>query len=412
MFSLQLASEQIEIRDTVRDFVNQVVKPVALKASRLEMNHRPLLLDELDQASQMGLRTLTLSEERGGSGADALTAVLVAEELAVGDVDLAAVLARTAALAPVLFDQLMSDAQRDRFLSAFLADDRYHLAYAAREPEADEALGVNYHRPVAVGSPLRTTATRAETGDWIINGAKECVYNAPVAKLFAVDVRTDASNGISTILVPNDAPGLTVSPRPDAYVIGPCGDLVFKDCRVPAGNLLGEEGHSVLAEAVTGGRAVPLMQALNLGTGRAAYEAALDYTQLRVQGGRRIVEHQAIGTRIADMLTRIETTRALIWQAAYAADHPEAIADRSLPDLPLATMARVYAAENMYQVAKRAADCFGGSGVMKDMPLPKYIDDALKFVHAGDGVDDAKLQLAEAIIGYRRPGAPTARAAE
>jgi alkylation response protein AidB-like acyl-CoA dehydrogenase len=412
MYSLQLTPEQLEIRDTVRDFVNQVIKPVSLKASRLEQDHRPLLEHELDQASQMGLRTLTLSEDRGGAGADALTAAIVAEELAVGDVDLAAVLACTAGLAPVLFDQLMSDAQREKFLEAFVGDDRFHLAYASREPDADEALGINYHRPVAVGSPLRTTATREANGDWVVNGAKACVHNAPVAKLFAVDVRTDASNGVSLLLVPRGAPGLTVTPKADAYVHGACGDLAFKDCRVPAANLLGQEGHSALAALTASGRAAPLAAALNLGTGRAAYETALDYVQLRVQGGRRIAEHQAIGVRLADMLTKLETARALVWQAAYASDHPEAVADRSLHDLPLATMAAAYTAEAIYQVTKRAADCFGGSGVMKDMPLPKYVDDALKFLHAGDGVDDLKLRLGEAIVGYRRGGAPTARAAE
>jgi alkylation response protein AidB-like acyl-CoA dehydrogenase len=411
MYSLQLTPEQLEIRDTVRDFVTQVIKPVAGKASRLEMDHRPLLTEQLDQASQMGLRTLTLSEDRGGSGADALTACIVAEELAVGDIDLAAVLTRTGALAPIVFDQLMSEQQRETFLPAFLEDDRFHLAYASREPEADEALGINYHRPVAIGSPIRTTATRDATGDWVINGAKECVHNAPVAKLIVVEVKTDASKGVSTILVPAGAPGLTVKPKDGAFVHGTCGDLVFKDCRVPAGNLLGTEGHSAFAEIEASGRAAPLMPALNLGTGRAAYEAALDYTQLRVQGGRRIVEHQAIGTRLADMVIRLETARALIWQAAYAADHPEAVADRSVADLPLATIARAYTAENMYQVTKRASDCFGGSGVMKDMPLPKYIDDALKFLHADNGVDDLKLKLGEAIVGYRR-GASSARAAE
>jgi alkylation response protein AidB-like acyl-CoA dehydrogenase len=410
MFSLQLAPEQLEIRDTVRDFVDQVIKPVSLKAQRLEQDHRPLLVDQLEEAAKMGLRTLTLSEDRGGSGADQLTAAIVAEELAVGDVDLAAVLAHTAALAPVLFDQLMNDEQRGRYLKDFTENDRFHLAYAAREPQADEALGINYHRPVAVGSPITTTATRDAKGDWIINGVKECVHNAPVAKLFAVDVKTDASKGVSTILVPAGTAGLTVTARPDAYVIGACGDLTFKDCRVPAGNLLGQEGHSALAELAARGQPTTIT-ALNLGTGRAAYEAALDYVQLRVQGGRRIVEHQAIGTRLTDMLTRIETARALIWAAAYAADHAEATADRSMLDLPLGLMAQSYTAESIYQVAKRASDCFGGMGVMKDMPLPKYIDDALKFVHAGDGVDDVKLRFAEAIVGYRR-AAPTAQAAE
>src|SRR5215471_9997121 len=149
MYSLHLSAAQIEIRDTVRDFVTQVVKPAALKPERLETRERPLLIDVLDQAAQMGLRTLALSDDLGGAGADALTCCIVTEELAAGDPDLAAVLAQTSTLAHVLFDQLMTPEQRAIFLPVFLAEDRCHLAFAEHEPERDATLGINYHRPQA-----------------------------------------------------------------------------------------------------------------------------------------------------------------------------------------------------------------------------------------------------------------------
>ena len=95
----------------------------------------------------MGLRSLALSEERGGAGADALTSCIVTEELAAGDADLAAVLSESSRLAHVLFDQCMNDAQRDALLPKFMGGDRYHLAFAGREPGSDTRLGVNYHRP-------------------------------------------------------------------------------------------------------------------------------------------------------------------------------------------------------------------------------------------------------------------------
>src|SRR6266404_206199 len=149
MYNLHLSPEQLQIRDTVRDFVVEVIKPLALKPERLEARARPLLVEALDQAAEMGLRTLALSEDRGGAGADNLTCCIVTEELAAGDPDLAAVLAQTSTLAHVLFDVLITQEQRARFLPAFLADHRHHLALAEHEAHRDTSLGINYHRPQA-----------------------------------------------------------------------------------------------------------------------------------------------------------------------------------------------------------------------------------------------------------------------
>jgi alkylation response protein AidB-like acyl-CoA dehydrogenase len=187
---------------------------------------------------------------------------------------------------------------------------------------------------------------------------------------------------------------------------GPCGELLFKDCRVPAGNLLGQEGQNPLAGgAEANGRGVPLLQALNIGIGRAAYEAALDYAQLRIQGGRRILEHQAIGTKLAEIAIKLEVARAIVWQAAWACDHPDAVADRSLPDLPLQTIAKVFTSDVVFAATKDAAEVFGAMGVMRDMPLQKYVHDARVCLHSSSGNADAKLRLAEALAGYRRPAA-------
>ena len=185
MYSLHLSPEQRDMRETVRDFVARQVKPVALRSDRLEARERPLLTDLLDQASQLGLRTLALSEDAGGAGADTLTCCIVCEELAAGDPDTAAVLAQTWTLAHVLFDRLMAPDQRERFLPAFLADQRYHLALASDEPGRDVALGIHYHRSDIADASFRTSAKRSGHG-WIINGSKTRVVNAPLAKLFAV----------------------------------------------------------------------------------------------------------------------------------------------------------------------------------------------------------------------------------
>ena len=120
MYDLQLSEDQIAIRDTVRDFVSQSIFPVATRPERLEPFDVPLAMDLIDAAAELGLRTLMLSEESGGAGADTLTCCIVAEELAAGDVDIASVLAHTAALGGVLFNTLMNDEQRQEFLPSLV----------------------------------------------------------------------------------------------------------------------------------------------------------------------------------------------------------------------------------------------------------------------------------------------------
>lgn len=399
MYNLHLTPEQIEIRDTVRDFVTREIKPAALKPERLDVCDRTLLTAQIDAAAQLGLRTLALSEANGGAGADALTSCIVTEELAAGDADIAAVLSETSRLSHLLFDRAMNDAQRKQFLPKLTGDDRFHLAVAGHEPDTDTRLGVNYHRPAATEAVIKTTATKS-AGDYIVNGVKDCVANAPIAGLFAVLANISGHAEPGVLLVPAGTPGMSVTLHDDAWQHGVCGAITFKECKVPAGNLLGDDAAALLTN--NDGRGSPLYQALNLGIGRAAYEAAVEYAQIRVQGGRPLMQHQAIATKLAEIAIKLEVARAAVWQAAWASDHPEAYADRSLADLPLQTVAQVFTSEVVTKAAKDAAEVFGAMGVMRDMPLHKYIHDARVCQHAGDGNSDARLRIAEVIAGYRR----------
>jgi len=404
MYNLQLTPEQLEFRDTVRDFVESEIKPAALHPDRLQPFEKPLLTDLLDKAAQMGLRTLALSEEAGGAGADGLTSCIVMEELGAGDVDLAAVLGQTSALAHVLFDRLMTPEQKKRFLAKFVEDDRYHLAFAGRDPGA--GAGWCYHRPLAAESAADPVAVK-QGNDWVINGTVPFVANALVAKLFAVQAKT--GKGFTTLLVPRDAPGLTVREPLKAvgdsirWHHGAGAGMTFKDCKVSADHVLGKEGQSPFAQGAVAARSVPLIAAINLGLGRAAYDAAVDYSKIRRQGGRNIIEHQAIGTKLADCTIKLELARNAIWKAAWLLDHPEAVADRSASGLPFHVIARVYTAEAVNDVALLAAECFGAMGVMRDMPLQKYVHDAMVFLHTDDADSAAKLAVAEAVAGYTRP---------
>jgi len=406
MYDLSLTPEQLEFRDTVRDFVESEVKPAALNPKRLEPFEKPLLAGLLDKAAQMGLRSLALSEEAGGAGADGLTACIVMEELGAGDVDLAAVLAQTATLAHALFDRLMTPAQRKRYLPEFIGNDGYHLAFVGRDPGA--GAGWSYHRPLAESAADVQAVMQGK--EWVVNGALAFVPNATVAKLFAVQVRT-GTQGLATLLVPRNTPGLTV--REPLRAIGEAirwhhgagAGVVFKDCRVPADQALGGSAAEVAAELARG---VPLLAAVNLGLGRAAFDAAVEYAKLRRQGGRNIIEHQAIGTKLADCAIRLELARNAIWKAAWTLDHPDAVAGRSVSDLPLHVLARVYTAQAVNEVALLAAECFGAMGVMRDMPLQKYVHDSMVFVHSEETDGAAKLAVAEAVAGFRRPAADAA----
>jgi alkylation response protein AidB-like acyl-CoA dehydrogenase len=411
MYDLHLHAEQIEFRDTVRDFVEREIKPVALHPDRLQGSGPRLLSEQLAQASRMGLRTLALSEALGGACADNLTACIVMEELAAGDVGIAAALAQTSALAHILFDEMMTPGQRDRFLPQFVADDSYHLAFAAHAPDVDTEWC--YHRPSVIEAGAKMTALRQRHGDWVVNGVTEFVDNAPIARLIAVQIQTDAKasgmSGVGTFLLPRDTPGLTVreSDQTPVWYHGTRGALVFKDCRIPANNLLAGKAEALRigAGAMAGGAL--LWDAINLGIGRAAYEAALAYAKLRVQGGRRIIEHEGVGMLLAEMAVKLEAGRNMIWQAAWAADHPDAYADHSLPDLPLPSLTHVFVSEIAYEVAVKASEVFGAMGILRDMPLYKYVHDALIFLNSGNGNTAAKLRIAEALDDYQRPATPT-----
>jgi alkylation response protein AidB-like acyl-CoA dehydrogenase len=406
MVSFQLSPEQQEFRDTVRDFVTREVKPVAIHPDRTQAAdpHFPPAI--LEQASQMGLRTLSLSEAAGGAGADVLTSCVVAEELAVGDIGFAATLARTSELGRALFDEAMSEAQRKQFLAKFLEDDNFYLAYAGCDRNCDDG-SWNYHRADKAEVEIPVIAAR-QGGDLVLNGTYEFVADAPLAKLIAVQVRTDPLNA-AIVLVPAGTAGMTVKETARLQAVngeqyyrwfhGTGGAVAFKDCRVAAANVL-EGRKQLFGAAESGGRGSPLEQALNLGVGRAAYEAAVDYAKVRVQGGRHIVEHQAIGNFLAEMALRMETARNLVWKAAWAADNAGDYVNIS--ELPLQMAAKAYTSHAVHEVALMAMECFGGMGVMTDMPLAKYLHEALVFVHSDVSNATSKLRVAEAIAGFER----------
>ena len=411
MYDLHLTPEQIEFRDAVRDFVEREVKPAATAPARLEPFEKPLMTSLLEQAAQMGLRGLGLPEDAGGAGADTLTTCMLLEELAAGDIDLAVVLGETALLARVVLGDAMNTAQRGRWLPRFSGDDGFHMALMARDGAAER--GWNYHRPPspdadAPGLPGLTAVREGQ--DWIVSGHLPAVSNAPVAGLFIVQAVAAGTADTVTLLLPRDAPGLIVGEALPAFGAGgmltrwhhgTVAPVTLQGCRVADGDVL-EAAAAQRMEADIAARHAVQMAAINTGVARAAYEAAVEYAKLRWQGGRHIVGHQAIGMKLAGIAVQIEASRNLTWKAAWIADHPGAVADRSVADLPWPVVARTFAAEALHHATLEAAECFGAMGVMRDMPLQKYVHDTLVLRHAPDCDLAAPLVIAEAVAGFSR----------
>ena len=400
MFNLHLSAEQIEFRDTIRSFAANEIKAASILPARLEPFEKPLMRDLLSAVSELGLRSLTLSEENDGVGTDTLTSCIVLEELAAGDIDIAVALGQTTLIGQLLFDKWATPNQRETFLARFIEDEEFHLAYAGEDTSA--LTGWCYYEDLHEEDSDQPSAVQ-KGGAWVIDGSVGFVANAPIAKLIVVQVKTDS--GLKHLLVPSDTSGLTIHEPAGPFGDGTvqwhhgCGAQVdFINCSVSTENEVdipsGNTDYTILGELQAA--------AVNLGIGQAAYETAVDYAKIRRQGGRFIVEHQAIGDMIARMAIKLELARTMIWKAAWVTDHPEAAGDHSGSNIPLHTVACVYTAEAIHEVTLLAADCFGAMGVMRDMPLQKYVNDG--FIMANSEMTDiaAKLKIAESIVEYQR----------
>ena len=406
MYDLNLTSEQIEFRDTIRDFVKEKITPAVIHPERLEPFAKPLLIDLVDEISELGVRGLLVSEASGGIGADELTACLVFEELAAGDVDLAVTLATSMLAASHILETHLPNSRVKEILTQFVEDEQYHLALA--EAQSSIRDGWSYHRTGSFDRDPQLSLEQSGDG-WRINGTMTDIPNAEIAKLLIVRFP-----GQGLCLIPRGTQGLTFETDDNPFAKttedgepavrwqhGSLSDCSFKDCNVPGDCFIAEDKGTVeIFTAYSEARKV-IMAAINLGVARAAYETAIDYAKIRYQGGYNIIEHQGIGDKVAEMATGLETSRALVWKAAWIMRHPEAIADGSIAELPYGTMAQTHAAETANHVALLAAEHFGAMGVMRDMPLQKYVNDSFMFLNA-DGHDIAtRLEIAETVAGFK-----------
>ena len=329
----RLTEEQEMIRDMVRDFAQNEVKPVAMEYDRKQDPKDCVPWDLIKKASELGLRTAAIPEKFGGVGADYPTLALILEELGAADQGFATILRGCYTESPRLIGELTPDL-RDIWLTRFVEEDDFLLGLARSEPDAGTDSHFLYDEP---GASIQTYAVK-QGDEYVINGTKHYISCGGVAKLYFLYARTDRKGPISTslscFLVPADAPGFKVGRFHNKLGrrLLANASLVFEDCRIPANYLLGKEGEAWGTEGEWGGPqfdwsktalGVPppfglLGAAANLGTARSVYEEALEYAKQRVQGGKPIIGHQHVAMKLAEMKMKYEAAHAYLMQSAWS----------------------------------------------------------------------------------------------
>jgi len=392
-----LSEEHKRWRALAREFAGKTITPDAQRRDRLPTAAERIPWDWIREADRLGFRTLGVPKQFGGAGVDILTLCLVGEELAAGDLGFAVIMDQCWKMAHILSDAMTPEQQR-KFIPPFVKDPEATFAIGFTESGAGSDHQGYYDSP---DIDFRTTAVR-DGDSWVINGSKRYVSNGCMAKLYFVVTRTDPKKtlreGGSVFIVPSDTSGFRAGffHEKSSQRLATNGTFHFENCRVPAANLLGGEGlmSRLRAEYMPGSKAEAAATAL--GVGRAAYEYAMQYAKERVQGGRPIVELQAVAMMLAQMAMKIDAARTQIWRAAW-------LADRRQPEArTLGLLAKVNASEAAFEACRLAAEILGGAAIMHDHPVEKYLRDAASFLHS-DGTN--QVCLLRAAQGLAAPGA-------
>jgi butyryl-CoA dehydrogenase len=369
---MALSPQHEMIRDSVRRYARERLWPHAGRWDREKRFPR----EALDGLGAMGLYGIAVPEAWDGAGLDSTALALAIEEVAAGDGGAATVVAVNNLVAGILAGY--GDApQKEAYLKPLARGERL-AAFALTEFQ--------------VGSDAAAITTRAERhgAAYVLNGVKQFITsgkNADFAVVFAVTDKAAGKKGISAFLVPAGTPGWTVARLEDklgqrAY---DTAQIALENCRVPAANLLAEEGvgYRIALANLESGRINIAAQAV--GIARAALGAALEYAKQRTSFGQPLVAHQAINFRLADMATQIEAARQLYLHAA-------ALRDAGEPCLKEASMAKLFASEMAETVCSDAIQIHGGYGYVEDFPVERLWRDA-RVCKIYEGANDIQRML-------------------
>ncbi len=351
-----LSDDHRAVQEAVRAFVQEQIAPHAARWDK--EHHFPAV--ELQGLAALGCYGVAVPDQWGGAGLDYLALAVILEEIAAGDGGASTVISVNNCPVCSILMAWGSEAQKEQWLKP-LARGEMLGAFCLTEPH--------------VGSQadgLKTTATK--DGDhYLLNGVKQFITsgkNGDVAIVMAVTDKAAGKKGISAFLVPTTAPGYLVARLEDkmGQHSSDTAQILFENCRVPAANLIGEEGQGlkIALSGLEGGRIG--IAAQSLGMARAAFEAALAYSKERIAFGQPIFEHQAVQFRLAEMAMQIEAARQLIHHAA-------SLKDAGKPCLKEAAMAKLFASEMAERVCSAAIQTLGGYGYVSDFPVERIYRD-------------------------------------
>ncbi|MBK8896519.1 MAG: acyl-CoA dehydrogenase [Candidatus Competibacteraceae bacterium] len=374
-----LNQEQEMIRDTLRQFARERLAP---NAAEWERNHT-FPREALTELGELGAMGITVPEQWGGAGMDYVSLALAIEEIAAGHGALSTIVSVQNSLACGITLRYGNDEQKTRYLTKF-ASGEWLGCFCLTEPHTGSD-----------AATIRTTARREGDG-WVLNGVKQFITTGKegqVALVFAVTDKNAGKKGISCFLVPTDAPGYIVARLEEkmGQHASDTAQILFENCRIPAENLVGREGegYKIALSNLEAGRIGIAAQAV--GMARAALEAAVGYAKEREAFGSPIVQHQAVLFRLADMATRIEAARQLVWHAA-------SLRDTGQPCLKEASMAKLFASEIAERVCSDAIQIHGGYGYCADFPVERIYRD-VRVTQIYEGASDIqRLVIGRSII--------------
>lgn len=392
MIAPALSPELDELRRAARGFARDKLRP---RARELEWAAEPaarVAWDLVEEASARGWRTLGLPPELGGGGAGPLELCVLIEELAYGDMGFAVIIDQTLKVQRILAG-IAEGETRERFLRQFLENPRAVLAICFTEPETSS----DYIIPTD-GFCFKTRAWPQPDGSWVLDGYKQFISNGADAAFYLVFACTDskqpANLGTSAFLLEPGLAGFRVEKVHEKISQRTINNAALRFDQVPLEpwRLVGAPNRGYAGAREILKESAIEAGATTLGTARAAYDLAVAHASARVQGGKPLIEHANVSSRLADMYTELEAARSLIWRAAWAVEHDEAY------DYRLSSAAKLFAADTAVRICLSAMEIHGGISIMyRDSPVEKCLRDCLSFLHSDGAQDSHRLRIGDLI---------------
>jgi alkylation response protein AidB-like acyl-CoA dehydrogenase len=375
----ELSEEQQMIKQAARDFAQSELKPGVIERDE----HQKFPAEQVKKMGELGFLGMMVDPKYNGGGMDAVSYVLVMEELSKIDASASVVVSVNNSLVCFGLEKYGTEAQKEKYLMP-LAAGKHIGAFCLSEPEA--------------GSDATHQHTTAEDkGDYyLLNGTKNWITNGGNASTYLVIAQTHKElkhHGINAFIVEKGTPGFTIGPKENKMGIrgSDTHSLMFNDVKVPKENRIGDDGFGFkfAMKTLEGGRIGIAAQALGIAAG--AYELALAYAKERKTFGKPIAEHQAIAFKLADMATQIEAARLLVYKAAW-------LKDQGLPYTVEGSMAKAYASKVAMDVTVEAVQIHGGYGFVKEFHVERLMRDA-KITQIYEGTTEIqKLVISRGIL--------------